>query len=285
MVLDLPYDARFGPFSVALRWSPDVASGTQADSGLGAFTSSTGAVLGTLRYYAADRTIRWEVSPFTLSSAPLSFGAGAELAVILELGPGTDATLTTPSGSVTGAVGIGTPGGLSVGQVGITTAGSGFGEGGFGEGGFGGGYSGTATLAGGLIDNVMVFSRTLSAAERSNLVAATQALTGLPSPESDLALYVPFDVNPVLLGSAFSGGICHESTADGGGTRVTDSNGLTKALLSLDTGATKAPGLALRRTGPSWEVAASVVTAASYDNLSDHLAQYAAINYQELWVQ
>lgn len=280
-----PPDLGVSTWALALRWMPDASSATQPNSGIGSALQSNGVPCGTLRYYAADRTIRWEASGFTLSSAPLTFSASQGLFVMIEAAPG-GATLTTLSDTVTGVVpALGVPAILSVGQVGATTANSGFDEGGFGAGPFGGGFTGASTSANGLVDNVMIFRRTLTPAERTALASSVHSYGGLPTPESDLVWYAPFDVSPFLSGSPWSGGMTYASTVDGGSVRSTDVNGFTKALMSLDAGTQKASGLALRRlSSPSWQCAAVVARTGPHDDLAHHLAQYAAVNSQEVLV-
>lgn len=85
----------------------------------------------------------------------------------------------------------------------------------------------------------------------------------------------------ILGGSPLSHGLTYEATADGGSTRVTDGNGLTRALVVPRSGATKAPGLAITRTTRSYDFAALVATATAGDDLTDHQAQAAAASEQE----
>lgn len=88
-------------------------------------------------------------------------------------------------------------------------------------------------------------------------------------------------VDTVMAGSPLSSGLTYETTVDGGTTRFTDANGLTRALSTLHTGAIKEPGLAMKRTTVSFDVFAFVATSSLGDDLADYQRQSAAASEQE----
>jgi hypothetical protein len=87
--------------------------------------------------------------------------------------------------------------------------------------------------------------------------------------------------DPRVPGSPLAGGRAYESTVDGGATRVTDANGLTRAVAVLRASATRS-GLGVRRFTTSFDVGAYVATAATGDDLADYHSQLAAASEQDV---
>jgi hypothetical protein len=83
-----------------------------------------------------------------------------------------------------------------------------------------------------------------------------------------------------ISGSALVGGRLYEATTDGGSTRVTDPQGLTRGLGVLRSGAVKAAGLGIQRFCRSYELGAWVATTAYGDDLADYHNQLAMASEQ-----
>lgn len=134
----------------------------------------------------------------------------------------------------------------------------------WGDGSWGDGVWGGVTLyADGVIDSHMGIEDRITDAEFATLAAANGPLEGLPSPESRLVWYGPFDATPLPTFTTEANGRVVDAE--------TDTAGLTKALAYLDAGHT--------------DVAALLATAGSLDGLVDHHAQFSAESEQKVRVR
>lgn len=80
-------------------------------------------------------------------------------------------------------------------------------------------------------------------------------------------------------GSPLTAGLVYEATTDGGTTRVTDAQGLTRGVAVLRAGASRI-GLGVQKTARSFDVGAFVATAAAGDDLADYHRQLACASEQ-----
>lgn len=289
-VLRWPSEAETSDFAACLAWTPDAASGSQPNSGLAAFKSQEGTDIATLRWIPSSRVIEYASIDGTLTSPSVTFGAGDPIVVAVSVGPSgksltVRATETVQTIAVSG-VGTGTYGFVDLGKVAIDPPDTfGFGGGLFSDGGFGGSEVPVTVFGSeGVIDNFMVFGQALSNAEARTLVAAPTALGGIPFPESRLVLHASLDPDPMMGGSPVNDGVTYHATSDGGSTRA-NAFGLTLGITVLSPGFSKQPGLAVRRTGTTMDLAAVVATAESGTDLTDLRDQFAAEFEQELSVQ
>lgn len=279
--------AAVAPWTVSLSWKPNAASSTLANAGLAALLDGASATLGSLSWFASDKTLRWTNGATVLSSAPLSFTSGG--AVSIQLRQSTiGRTLTVKVGSaaathVTDSATIATPALLSLGQVGSAYVPGTLGSSSLGSGPLGWSLSGTAVFARGPIDNVGILTSALTDAEAATLSGATTALGGLPQPEGLLNWYAPFDVPPFTPGSplAQGGAQIYETTVDGGSTPAYYQN-LTRSLTTTKAAA-KGNGLSLIRTDTSWS--ATAVISANGDATTDTVGQSFADSSQETTVR
>lgn len=290
-IFDWPASVAGSAWGLSLWWRPNAPSSTLADAGLAALLDSTGAVLASLQWFAADKTLRWTIGATVLSSAPLTFAATEIVNVQMRLGV-SGRTLTTKVDS--GAVahvrdGVSSLGGtvasISLGQVGAVVITRTYGLGQFGAGSYGLGSVSGGAGSRGPIDNVMVFSDALTDTEAGVLASATTALGSLPQPEARLAWFAPFDQAPVTAGSvlASGGAVIFETTTEGGTTQAAY-QGLSRALCTYHV-AEKLTGVAMRRTDISWSVIAAIGTTAPGDTVTDNLVQANAASEQETTVR
>lgn len=270
-------------WAVALRWLPTAASATQVDSGLVNLRDASGTEVMTLRYYAADKTIRWAKGGSSLSTAPLTFSAGQSVwGAMRQTATGRTlsvrtATLAHGSDAVMDLTELET---IGIGRVSEALSSGAYGAGAYGMGPYGATTASGGVYANGVIDNVQLFDA-LSDAEAAALSTSATALGSLPN-EGRMVWYAPFDAKPIPLGSLLTDGLMYETTTDGGSTRAPDVTGLTKGLAVLRDVGAKAPGLALEGAD---EVLAFVATGSANDDLDDHHNQFAAVYEQEVRVR
>lgn len=275
---------------VNLRWLPTAASSTQASSGLLGFFASSGTEVASLSWDATSKALRWTANAVTLSSAALTFSAGAIIAIALRQTPtGRTLSVRVAGGAVAhtsdGAFDPGAPSyaSIGIGQSGGTITGGAYGSGAYGSGAYGGSVVSGTSYANGVIDNVGILDK-LTDAETVTLLSTAAAMGGLPN-EGRLVWYAPFDSKPIPLGSAFADGRVYETTTDGGSTRAPDANGLTRAIAVLALGVSKRTGLALMADNTSHEFGAFLATTNAQDDLGDHHSQFSASNAQEVRVR
>lgn len=267
-----PSSALNASWSFRAVWIPDAADSSQPSSTIAAFADSAGQI-GKVDYLSSSKVIRFVLGSTTLSSAAISFSAGAFVDIAVSFSTSSGMGLSVKVG--TGAVAhVSAPTALDPGTT---------------DAGYASLYlarlvSGSP-FAGGLIDNVQVFERFLTESERGTLLAAATALGGLPGPEGALVLYLPFDARLVTSGSGPGGGIRNEVTIEGGNIRNPDANGLTKGVASLDSVVQTATGLILQRTAATARFGAFLATTATKDDLTDHFRQLAADFEQEVRVR
>lgn len=224
--------------------------------------------------YLDPTTHRWTfaMGANSLTSPVQTYSAGADIALGIRFstargmalsysvagGPVThvaNAAFTTPSAAIAYLAYLTSGAVLSIAP---------FGTGSFGAGSFGGSVlGGSSSAAGGVIDNHMIFDSWLTDARMAALLTATSPLAGLAEDEGHMVWYAPYDARCIPVFSAVAGGRSYEATTAGGTTRSPDANGLTKGLAYLD---------ATGRKG----IAAFLATTASYDDLADHQAEFAA---------
>lgn len=241
-------------------WIPDAADSSQATSTVAAFADSSGQI-GKIDYLSSSKVIRFVLGSTTLSSAAITFGAGAfvDIAVSFSTTDGMALSVKVGTGSVSS---VSAPSGIDPGTTDASYASLYLAR-----------LVAGSPFAGGLIDNVQVFERSLSTAELAALLNATTGLDGLPDPVGALVLYLPFDARLAPAGSSISTGRRFEATTEGGSTRNADANGLTKVVAALDAVSAASTGLVLERTNNTARFGAYLATTGTLDDITDYHAQ------------